>query len=115
MPIVDARHYRTLVVCPNKTIAPELTPMLAHVPPLAPIHSGQEYPTRRPLVDLLKKIDPRICFVDFSTDGERALGFMTELPATNSEIPVIALLMANQPDLILKCLRAGATDFLIRP
>ncbi len=115
MPIVDARHYRTLVVCPNKTIATELTPMLAHGLPLAPIHSVQEYPTRRPLVDLLKKLDPRICFVDFSTDGERALGFMTELQATSSEIPVIALLMANQPDLILKCLRAGATDFLIRP
>ncbi len=115
MPIIDARYYKTLVICPNKSMASELAPILSHGLPLAPIHVTQDYPTRRPLMDLIKKVDPKLCFLDFSSNLDMALATATELQALNSTLPVVALLPENNPDLILRCLRQGAADFLIRP
>jgi pilus assembly protein CpaE len=115
MPIFDARYYKTLLICPSKSLANEVGPVLAHGLPLAPIQIVPDYPTRRPLVDLLQKYEPKLCFIDFTTNKDFAFGFATEVQAINSSIALIALLPSNDPDLILKCLRHGATDFLIRP
>ncbi len=114
MPIIDARYYRTLVVCPNKTIAAEVGPIIQHGLPLAPVQFVQEYPTRRALTDMLRQADPRLCFVDFSSP-DLAFGFLTELHATAPDLPLIVLLPSNDPELILRCLRQGATEFLMRP
>ncbi len=115
MPIIDARYYKTLVICPNNSMASELAPILAYGLPLAPVHVTQDYPSRRPLMDLIKKVDPKLCFLDFSTNLEMALATAVELQNLNAGLPVVALLPGNNPDLILRCLRQGASDFLIRP
>jgi len=115
MPIIDARYYKTLVICPNKSMASELAPILAYGLPLAPVHVTQDYPSRRTLMDLIKKVDPKLCFLDFSTNLEMALATAAELQGLNGNLPVVALLPGNNPDLILRCLRQGAADFLIRP
>jgi pilus assembly protein CpaE len=115
MPIIDARYYKTLVICPNNSMASELAPILAYGLPLAPVHVTQDYPSRRPLMDLIKKVDPKLCFLDFSTNLEMALATAAELQGLNAGLPVVALLPGNNPDLILRCVRQGAADFLIRP
>jgi len=115
MPIIDARYYKTLVICPHKGMASELAPVLAYGLPLAPVHIVSDYPSRRPLMDLLKKVDPKLCFLDFSTNLDMALATAAELQTLNSALPVVALLPGNNPDMILRCLRQGAADFLIRP
>ena len=114
MPIIDARYYRALLICPNRTILSEITPMLAYGLPLAPIQEVPASPNRRQLVDLLKTVDPRLCFLDFSTP-QQAFEVLSELHSLSPNLPVIALLGANSPDLVLKCMRQGAMDFLIRP
>jgi len=115
MPIIDARYYKTLVLCPNKAIATELGPVISHGLPLAPVHIIHDYLTRRPLMDALKLHDPKVCFVDFATNLDTALAITVEIQALNSNLPVVALLPGDDPSLILKCLRQGAADFLIRP
>jgi pilus assembly protein CpaE len=115
MPIIDARHYKTLLICPAKVMATELMPLLAHALPLAPIHDLNAYPNRRQLVDLLKSFDPALCFLDFSTSKADAFQFVQDLHAVTPGLPVVALLGSNEPDLVLQCLRQGAADFLIRP
>jgi pilus assembly protein CpaE len=115
MPIIDARHYKTLLICPAKAMATELTPMLAHALPLAPIHDLNVYPNRRQLVELLRSFEPALCFLDFSTSKADAFQFVQDLHAVLPGLPIVALLAANEPDLVLQCLRQGAVDFLIRP
>ena len=44
MPIIDARHYKALLISPNKNIKSEIEPLLAHGLPLAPIHDVNAYP-----------------------------------------------------------------------
>ena len=46
---------------------------------------------------------------------EQALQLLTEMTRMGPSIQVIALLAGNDSDLMLRCLRAGAADFLIQP
>jgi pilus assembly protein CpaE len=115
MPIVDARYYKTLLICPSKPMVTELTPSLAHGLPLAPIHPVHAYPNRRQLVDLLRTFDASICFLDVATSRKEAFDVMADLHALVSSVPVIAVLNSNDPDVVLQCMRQGAADFLIRP
>jgi pilus assembly protein CpaE len=115
MPIFDARYYKTLVICPSNSLANELAPILSHGLPLAPVHFSQDYPTRGALVELIKRVEPKLCFLDFATGLERALVVASEIHSFNQAMPIVALLPGNDPNLILRCLRQGATDFLIHP
>jgi pilus assembly protein CpaE len=115
MPIIDARHIKTLLICPAKPMVVELTPILAHGLPLAPIHDLNVYPKRRQLVELLKSFEPAVCFLDFSTSKADAFEFVQDLHALVPEVPIVAILGTNDPNLMLQCLRQGAVDFLIRP
>jgi pilus assembly protein CpaE len=114
MPLVDARYYKALLISPNKTVASEVAPLLAYGLPLAPIHDINAYPNGRQLAELLQSVEPKLCFLDFSTEAQ-AFELLGELRSTAATLPIIALLNANKPDLVLQCMRQGATDFLIRP
>ena len=115
MPVTDARYYKTLLVCPNRAMAAELSPFVASGLPLAPVHDLNAVPTRKQVVDLLKSFEPRLCLVDFASDADRAFAFLADIASLDPNIPVVALLAGNNPDLILRCLRQGAAEFLIRP
>jgi pilus assembly protein CpaE len=115
MPISDARHYKTLLICPHRQMATEIGPIIASGLPLAPVQEMKEYPSRKQLAQVLKSFDPKLCLVDFATDSDYAFHAVTELSSLDPNIPVVALLAGNNPDLILRCLRQGATEFLIRP
>jgi pilus assembly protein CpaE len=115
MPITDARHYKTLLICPHRQISAEIGPLVAAALPLAPVHEVKEYPQRKQLVQVLKGFDAKLCLIDFATDPDQAFHVVAELSSLDPNIPVVALLAGNNPDLILRCLRQGATEFLIRP
>lgn len=114
MPIIDARFYKSLLVSPTRGITAELLPLLAQGLPLAPVHEVSAYPTRRQMMDLLKSFEPKIVFLD-ATAPAKAFETMGELHSLAPQVAVVALLGANDPDMVLQCLRQGATDFLIRP
>ena len=58
---------------------------------------------------------PQVILLDVSSDRDQALPLLEELARLGAHVPVIVLMTQNDPDMILRCLRAGATDFLIRP
>ena len=49
------------------------------------------------------------------SDRDRGLTLIKELSAMQPKMPVIALISNNDTDLILRCLRAGASEFLGHP
>ena len=56
----------------------------------------------------------QLLFLDVASDPDQSVAVLQEL----SRVPglqVLVLLGGNDPDAILKCLRAGAVDFLLRP
>ncbi|HLK66606.1 MAG TPA: hypothetical protein VKU19_24395 [Bryobacteraceae bacterium] len=76
---------------------------------LAEIFVVPEYPPPGAISGLVARQGADLCFLDVATDPERALQLISEAAPT---IPVVALNPGNDADLILRCLRLGACEFL---
>jgi len=111
----DARFLLTLLICPQKKLSTDLMPLIAKALPLAPIHTMQGYPDRRQLADQLRTFAARLCFLEFHAGSNDGFQTLETLHALSPGLPVVALLSSNDPELVLKCLRQGTTDFLIAP
>ena len=106
---------RAVVISPTSRMVDELEPLLqAHLPGAA--HKPRpQLPFASRSGGALGGGAPHVVFLDVVSDREQALQLLTEIARLGPSIQVIALLAGNEPDLILRCLRAGAVDFLIQP
>lgn len=104
---------RALVICPDRAIAAELLRALADRA-LAPVLQ-HAYPAAGALSAAAGAAPPSLCFVDAHTDGQAALRLIAELSHRWPSLPIVALLGRNDPDMILRCLRTGASEFLVCP
>jgi len=71
-----------------------------------------EYPRSGALIPLVERHGCNICFLDAATDSEQAQLLISELAHA---VPVVALHPRNDADLILRCLRRGACEFVAEP
>ncbi len=88
--------------------------MLAVLAELAvePPRGFTEYPCSGTLVGVLEQSGCNVCFLDAATDPERAQLLISEL---SPSLPVVVLHPRNDADLILRCLRRGACEFIAEP
>ena len=104
----SADGWRPLVVCPTASLARTLRPALAeHGYVNTCIVS--EYPAAGTLPTLLARYEANVCFLDVAANPEQALPLISEAA---QEVPVVAVNPCNDADLILRCLRRGASEFL---
>ncbi|MEZ5401632.1 MAG: AAA family ATPase [Bryobacteraceae bacterium] len=103
-----------LVICPERRLMGELIPLLSQHFPALPVDQVQQYPDRARLSQLLAN-GHALCFLDVTSDQERALALLAEIGALGSSTVPVALLTNNNSDLILRALRAGAAEFLLHP
>lgn len=105
---------RAIVISPDRHLVAELEPLL--VPQLAgvPLTHQAAYPSPRDLVAQLGPANSQTIFLDVASSPDQAVALLTELARLNGT-QVLAVLAGNDSDSILKCLRAGAADFLLRP
>jgi pilus assembly protein CpaE len=108
-------NWKALFVCPNSKITKELAPILQHFLPAFTSHEVSSYPTRHQTADLLATQLPSLCFLEVSDPADRALGLIPELLRVDPKLPIVVVLPNNDPELVLRCLRQGATDFLLLP
>src|SRR5580704_18801987 len=106
---------RAVVISPNSRMADELEPLLRVHLPGSPISHVRSYPSPRDLAGAIGGGAPHVVFLDVVSDTEQAIQLLTEMTRLGPSVQVIALLLGNDPDAILRCLRAGATDFLVQP
>jgi pilus assembly protein CpaE len=55
------------------------------------------------------------CFIDVTSDAGSAAAVMGWMAEQAPALPIVVMLRANDPDLILQCVRRGAVEFLIQP
>jgi pilus assembly protein CpaE len=70
-------------------------------------------PDGYPSADTVLGQSPDLCLIDVGSDGDKALTLVREI--SDSGLPVVALHITNDSDLILRSLRCGATEFLSEP
>lgn len=85
-----------------------------HVPAFSG-HELSSYPTRQQLSEALASETPNLCFLEVGEQRDTALGLIPDLLRLDPKLPIIAVLSKNDPELVLRCLRQGASDFLIEP
>jgi len=107
--------WKALFICPNSKITRELGPLLHHFLPAFTSHEENSYPTRHQIADLLASQQPSLCFLEMGDPPERALALITEMLRIDAKLPIVGVLSDNDPELVLRCLRQGASDFLMQP
>ncbi len=106
---------RPLAISPNAPLLDQLEALLKPHLGGSQIQRLQAYPSPRDLPNLLASGTTHLVFLDTTGDRDQALQLIEEVGRLGSHVPVIAILGGNEPDFILRCLRAGASDFLILP
>jgi len=104
---------RVLLICPDSRMSAELSRALESELPAARLTTVDRYPNRAEATRLAEQVE--FCLLDVTSEVTVATGLLAWLEAVAPGVPVISLLRSNDPDLILKCLRGGADDFLIEP
>src|SRR5713226_7451538 len=107
--------WKALFICPNTKIIRDLTPLLSRHLPTFAAHEVNAYPTRHQVSDLLAVHAPNLCFLEAGIDLEPALAVIPELLKINPRLPIVVILPGNDSNQILRCLRQGASDFLLQP
>lgn len=106
---------RAFLIAPTPRMAEELTPLFASHMGATSIVKILSYPSPRELAAALGGGAPHLVFLDLAADREQGLQLLTEMTRLEPSIQVIGLLGGNEPDVILRCLRGGAIDFMIQP
>jgi pilus assembly protein CpaE len=106
---------RGVVISPNSRMVRELAPLLESHLVGSSINFVSSYPSPRDISSALGGGSPQLVFLDLASDPERALQLLGEMVRLGTPVQVLALLPGNDPDLMLRCLRAGAADFLLEP
>jgi pilus assembly protein CpaE len=106
---------RAVVISPKPRLTEELAPLIEAKLPGVAISHVKSYPSPRELTGAIGGGTQYLVFLDVISDRDQAIQLINEIAKLGSSVQVVALLPGNDPDLILRCLRAGAVDFLLQP
>jgi len=104
-----------LVICADKKVLGELSPLISQHLPLTPVTEITHYPDRGALANVVGSTPPTLCFLDMASNRDYGVGVLSDLIGLSPQTQIVAVLGGNEPDLILQCLRQGAAEFLLRP
>ena len=107
--------WKALFICANQKIIAELTPLLRKHLPIFSDYVLKAYPTRQELAQVLSAEAPDLCLLEISEPHQIGLAVIPDLLQMNAKLPIVVVLSSNDPELVLRCLRQGASDFLIPP
>ena len=111
----SSASWRILTICPNPGVRNELAHLLQNYGLPDPIAEEAHYPDTRSIGQLITAHRPNLCFVDVTRSSREALDAIQAIAQNDPGIGVVAILPGNDPDVILRCLRQGAREFLIQP
>ncbi len=106
---------KALLVCPDQALAEQFNGIMAGQPGIVVDLRLQDYPTPVQLSEGLEKHRFDVVLIDVGSDCERAVGLIDLVSDTWAQISVMALNRDNDPDVILRCLRSGCSEFLSHP
>ena len=103
--------WKPLVICPQPGLAGKITSILSELA-TETVTARTEYPRMGGGSALAQQCGANICFLDVATNPEHAQVLIAEICTS---VPVVVLHHRNDADLILRCLRRGACEYLADP
>ena len=107
-PQSEPPRWKPLIVSPHAVLARAIRAALSSLTIDEP-QVLAEYPRAGSMAGLVVQHGANICFLDVATNQDEALPLISE---TVPVVPVVAMNPVNDADLILRCLRRGACEFV---
>ena len=110
-----SKGWNAIIISPSQKIFGEINTIVTQQLAAAPVAEVSGYPTARTLTEIQQSGIVNLCFLDMMSDLPRALLTISDLLSISPGMQVVTLLGENNPNLILQCLRQGASEFLVHP
>ncbi len=104
-----------ILICPNRALAKEFQGQVVELGRIELLEEVAEYPTPAQLEARLRQLRPTMAFVDLTEDFDSALHLITVASQMEPPVFVVGLSASSDADVIIRALRAGATEFLSPP
>lgn len=104
-----------LLICPNRALAQQFTTTLADNKTFNILADVKSYPTPQALDMRVRQLRPDLILLDLSASLETALGLMPYITSFRPTVHIIGLHSTSEAEIIMRSLRAGATEFLCAP
>lgn len=106
---------RLLLLIPGSELMNEIRALAAQCIPSSELVELRELPGPERIAAVLAETGPSCCVMDATADPERATALVSVLSSTHNKLPLVTIHTEDDPDSILRSLRQGATDVLVRP
>ncbi len=107
--------WRVMCISPLRGVLDELGPLVGHCMPRAAVSEVARYPDAGDLPRLFGSQPPNLILLDVMSAKEQALSLLGDMAKAAPDSTIIALLGAGDSQLMLRCLRQGATELLVQP
>ena len=104
-----------LLICPNRALAQQFTSSLAENRAFNILADVKTYPTPQALDMRVRQLRPDLILLDLTSNLETALGLMPYITSFRPTVHIIGLHSSSEAEVIMRSLRAGATEFLCAP
>lgn len=104
-----------LLVAPDRELASRLLATLAEARSFQVLAELKSYPTLQTLEIRLRQLRPDVVLLDVASDGEAAAQLIRFLASWRPQTLVVGLAPAHEPEMVLRTLRLGASEFLAAP
>jgi len=113
--IKQGAELTALLICPNRTLAQEFSTSLGDTKTFNILADVKSYPTPQALDMRVRQLRPDLILLDLSSNLEIALGLIPYISSFRPTVHIIGLHTHSEAELIMRSLRAGATEFLCSP
>jgi len=111
----NADTVATLLVCPDPIIAQAMEAALTLSPTASLIERLSDYPQVDALIERIEGQEAAAVMIDVATARVDAGALLRAVADCGAPVSVVALHRSNDPEVILHCLRGGASEFLSVP
>lgn len=119
MPQAELTRFRgrckVLLISTKPNALRDLRPFLSRHFPLATLVELSAQATLPQLAAVLEGPIPKFCFAEVVSVNDPVLHLFAEMLSYDPKLCIVSVLPSKEPELVLRCLRAGSTDFLIPP
>jgi pilus assembly protein CpaE len=114
----EFQHHTELaavLLCPNRPLAAEFESAIPDKRAFKVIADVKDYPSPQTLETRLRQAQPDVLLLDLGSDNDKAIELIAAVGAMRPAAYVVGLHSTNDAGLIIRSLRAGATEFLCSP
>ena len=104
-----------MTILANSTVGAQVAQLLQNAEFSDPVCALSEHTDPRSLAQLVAGHKPNLCFVDVIHNTKEGFATIQAINQADPGVGIVALIGGNDPELILRCLRHGANEFMLQP